>query len=192
MFLHSFVSDDVPCSKEPKQEKENLKTQKARNAIAVNKESAGTNRSSKVMLTEHEQMVEKAILQEDIMTKYIKASCHSPESCIDCKLMNQRDFISEKEKYDAMWNNCNAITQDDGTKVIQVAYQFRGDVAQMFPTSNMEAAIKNARNVARKAEQNGLSEVLETEIQSRVDRGILKQLSANEVESLKERHHNFC
>ena len=82
--------------KEPKQEKENLKTQKARNAMAVNKESAGTNRSSKVMLTEHEQMVEKAILQEDIMTKYIKASCHSPESCIDCKLMNQRDFISEK------------------------------------------------------------------------------------------------
>ena len=72
MFFHSFVSDNVPCSIEPKQEKENLKTQKTRNVMAVDKESVGTNRSSKVMLTEHEQMVEKAILQEDIMTKYIK------------------------------------------------------------------------------------------------------------------------
>ena len=56
----------------------------------------------KVMITYQEQLLEEAIMSEDVMMKYVKASCHSPESCVNCKLLNQKDFISEKERYQKM------------------------------------------------------------------------------------------
>ena len=147
---------------------------------------------NKVMITYQEQELEKAIMNEDVMMKYVKASCHSPESCVNCKLLNQKDFISEKERYQKMWDKCNAVLQPDGTSKIEVEYVFRGSVGEMFPNSNYMAAVKNARLVSKKAESEGLGGILEEEIDSRVERGILEELSEQEIKRLEVEPHNFC
>ena len=81
-----------------------------------------------VMLTLHEKAVEEAILKEDVMEKYVAASCHSASSCYKCKLLNQPNFIQEKNRYESMWNNCKAMKQQDGTFKIFVDYQFRDTI----------------------------------------------------------------
>ena len=55
-----------------------------------------------VMLTLHEKAVEEAILKEDVMEKYVAASCHSASSCYKCKLLNQPNFIQVKNRYESM------------------------------------------------------------------------------------------
>merc|ERR1712208_6228 len=64
--------------------------------IAFESDMPETNKSMEeevVMLTLHEKAVEEAILKEDVMEKYVAASCHSASSCYKCKLLNQPNFI---------------------------------------------------------------------------------------------------
>ena len=83
-----------------------------------------------------------------------------------------------------MWDNCKAVKREDGNYQILVDYQFRDTIPNMFPESNLEAATKHARGVVKKAENEGLTEILENEIESRVKRGVLKELSEEEVEEV--------
>ena len=148
--------------------------------------------TEEVFLTSLEQDVEKVILREDAMEKYLEVTCQDHKVCWKCKILKTKDFITEQKKYDSMWEACRRERQSDGTYKIIVKYQFRKEPFEMFPVSNVKAAYKNAKRVALKAEKDGITDILEDEVRNRVKRGILTELNEEEIENLNSKPHNFC
>ena len=162
------------------------------NEVDLENTSSGPGQEDCALLTLHEREIEKAILSEDVLDKYTKVSCSDHASCVKCKILNERNHITEGDRYQKMWDATTLVPLEDGTHRVKVDYQFRASPGEMFPVGNYKAALKNAMHVSRKAERDGLSDVLQKEITSRIERGVLVELSQEQINNLKNVPHNFC
>ena len=130
------------------------------NEVDLENTLSGPGQEDCALLTLHEREIEKAILSEDVLDKYTKVSCSDHASCVKCKILNERNHITEADRYQKMWDATTLVPLEDGTHRVKVDYQFRASPGEMFPVGNYKAALKNAMHVSRKAERDGLSEVL--------------------------------
>ena len=90
------------------------------------------------------------------MESYTEVSCSDHASCIKCKILNEKIYITEGDRYQKMWDATTLVPLGDGTHRVKVDYQFRRSPGEMFPVGNYKAALKNALQVAKKAKRDGI------------------------------------
>ena len=74
------------------------------NEVDLENTLSGPGQEDCALLTLHEREIEKAILSEDVLDKYTKVSCSDHASCVKCKILNERNHITEGDRYQTRRN----------------------------------------------------------------------------------------
>ena len=144
-------------------------------------------------LTENERMLQEDLTRPtDLFEKFIQPNCGRHQDCPRCKILKQKNFISQDKYYTDMSKNITREPKGDGTYHIRADFVLADTPEKLFPKSNLKEAIGHCRKEVAKADKQGYREELDKQVKDRIDRGVLRELTEEEKINLPNKAHNFA
>ena len=77
----------------------------------------------------------------DLFEKFIQPNCGRHQDCPRCKILKQKNFISQDKYYTDMSKNITREPKGDGTYHIRADFVLADTPEKLFPKSNLKEAM---------------------------------------------------